>query len=271
MLRETYDRIVALPPIKPIKPAWQRSRFTTTPLRFFFREWFVRRSGANYWLRDAPDVPLALRHNTPDPEALDQIFMQGAVAEPAPVAERLDALGRPPRIIDLGANVGIAAAWFARRWPDATIVCVEPDPVNLSALNQAAARSGGRWRVVEAAAASKPGVLEFALGRDAVSRALPGGGVMVEAIDFFELAGRERPDLVKIDIEGGEWDLLADPRLADLGAVAIGIEVHPHLCPGADPRSEAIPRLKDAGYEVLEVPHVHGAPPEEASLWAWRP
>jgi FkbM family methyltransferase len=264
-----YSRIVAHPWIAPLKPAWQRARHTTSPLRFFAREALHRRTGAVYGLRRAPLVRVALRHATPDPESFDQVFVQGALAEPAPVRERLDGLGRPPVVLDLGANVGVSAAWFAARWPGARIVCVEPDPYNLEALRRAAGRGG--WRVVEAAAAPAAGTLEFAAGADSMSRAARGGGTIVAAVDFFVLAEEERPDLVKIDIEGGEWGLLGDPRLASLSATAIALEFHPHLCPAPDARAEAHARLRAAGYEVSEVPHVLGAPPDEGSIWAWRP
>jgi FkbM family methyltransferase len=265
-----YARVVAHPWIAPLKPTWQRAALTDSPLRFFAREVLRRRRAARYSLRDAPDVPLSLRHVTPDVESFDQVFRQRALEEPDPVRQLIDGLGRPPVVIDLGANVGLSAAWFSARWPGARIVCVEPDPVNLEALRDAADRADGRWHVVEAAAAAEAGTLEFAAGAGATSRARQGGGTTVRAIDFFALAAEERPDLVKIDIEGGEWALFADPRMADLSALAIGIEVHPHLCPAPDARAVAVASLRRAGYEVTEVPHVAGAPADEASLWAWR-
>jgi hypothetical protein len=38
-------------------------------------------------------------------------------------------------------------------------------------------------------------------------------------------------DLLKIDIEGGEWGLLADPRFASTSAKALVMEVHPEARP----------------------------------------
>ncbi|MCA1656658.1 MAG: FkbM family methyltransferase, partial [Actinobacteria bacterium] len=183
----------------------------------------------------------------------------------------IEALGRPPVVLDLGANVGFAAAWFSARWPGARIVCVEPDPFNLEALRDAAAHAGGRWRVIEAAAAAAPGTIEFASGAGATSHARAGGGLRVATVDFFALAAKTRADLVKIDIEGGEWELLTDARLDDLGAIAIFVEFHPHLCPTDDPRAEAVSRLEAAGYTVSEVAPLAHAPADVGLLWAWRP
>ena len=44
-------------------------------------------------------------------------------------------------------------------------------------------------------------------------------------------------DLVKIDIEGGEWPILTDPRFAQLPTPALVIEYHPAGCPGPDPQA----------------------------------
>lgn len=265
-----YERIVAHPRVGPLKPTWIRSRHTTTPLRLFAHEALLQRKGTRtYRLRGAEHIPVVVRHLTPDLLTLDEVFVQRSYEEPPPVSALMERLGRPPRILDLGANVGMAAAWFARRWAGAEIVCVEPDPANLESLRAVAAPAG--WRVVEAAAAAAPGTLEFSAGEFAASQAQPGGGIEVEAIDVFALADELRPDLVKSDMEGGEWALLGDARLRDLSARAIVMEYHPHLCPAPeDPRAEAFARLREAGYTVTDVPGPFGTPEGVGSLWAWR-
>ena len=267
------DAIVAHPRIAPLKPAALRALHTTDPVRFFAREALRRRGPARYRLRRDRRVVVALRHATPDVETFDQVFLQGSVAEPPVVRERLDALGRPPRILDLGANIGVSAAWFAARWPGARIVCVEPDPANLAVLELAAGASDVRWRVVRAAAAAAAGELRFRAGRYAVSRAADAAdaeAIIVRSIDALALIAEERCDLVKLDIEGGEWPILADPRLRELPITALALEFHPYLCPSPDAREVAHDLLMRAGFAVLDMPHVRDAPPDEGSLWAWR-
>jgi FkbM family methyltransferase len=31
-------------------------------------------------------------------------------------------------VVDLGANIGLSYRWLRRRYPNASFVCVEPDP-----------------------------------------------------------------------------------------------------------------------------------------------
>jgi len=267
------ERLAAHPWIGPLKPTAQRAAHVTTPLRFFAREALHRPAVGSYRLRLAPAVPAVLRHGTRDLETFDQVFRQGSVAPPPVVAERLRALGRPPRVLDLGANIGSSAGWFAATFPGATVICVEPDPANLAVLQQASALAAPPWTVLCSAASNTEGELRFAFTGDSVSRASAGDdGVLVRALDAIRLAVDEQIDLVKIDIEGGEWAILGDQRLGALPAVAIALEYHAHLCPrGASPRETAIAALQRAGYETHEVPHVAGAPAEEGSLWAVRP
>jgi FkbM family methyltransferase len=44
------------------------------------------------------------------------------------------AQGKRPLIIDCGANIGMSSVWFAERFPDATIIAVEPQPENFKIL-----------------------------------------------------------------------------------------------------------------------------------------
>jgi len=267
------ERLAAHPWIGPLKPTAQRAALVTTPVRFFAREALQRTTVGEYRLRTDPTVPAVLRHRTRDLETFDQIYLQGAVAPPPSVAAAIAALGRPPRILDLGANIGSSAGWFAAAYRGATITCVEPDPANLAVLERAAALASPPWTVVAAAASDAEGELRFSFSNDSVSRATAdsGAGEAVRAIDALALAIDGEFDIVKIDIEGGEWPLLADPRLADLPALALALEYHGHLAPpGSTPREAAVGALRAAGYEVLEVDHVDDAPADEGSVWAVR-
>jgi methylase of polypeptide subunit release factors len=64
-------------------------------------------------------------------------------------------LGPAPRIVDCGANVGLATAWFVTRHPGASVVALEPEPDALALLRRNVAENG--WTgvtVVDAAAHS---------------------------------------------------------------------------------------------------------------------
>jgi hypothetical protein len=93
------------------------------------------------------------------------------------------------------------------------------------------------------------------------------GTLTVPAIDLYEQINGG-VDLVKMDIEGGEWAILSDPRLADLKANVIRLEWHTMLCPQPDAHAEAIKLLRRGGFtRIVDADHeldVNGV------LWAWR-
>jgi hypothetical protein len=93
-------------------------------------------------------------------------------------------------------------------------------------------------------------------------------GIDVPALDVFSLD--HRVDLLKIDIEGSEWSILADPRLSDLRARVLVMEWHWRFAPVPDAHAAALAFLIDAGYEI------HGDrvdPPRGNTglIWASRP
>jgi FkbM family methyltransferase len=231
-------------------------------------EYRLRRSGAT----------VLIRHDADDPYVLAECF--GRLAQydpPPPVAAALEA-APPARVVDLGGNIGLFGLLAAERWPKAELVSFEPDPSNSELLDRVIAANdmGSRWRLIRAAAAPAPATLRFAAGRSSRSHAVEGEGpqgetIEVEAIDAFpELAGA---DLIKIDIEGGEWGLLSDPRLPELAARVIVLEYHGAGCPEDDARAAALSLLGGAGYRV-ETLHERpaSADPREGLgvAWAWR-
>ena len=66
----------------------------------------------------------------------------------------------PETILDLGANIGIASAWFRGRYPAARIVAVEPDPDTFAKLER---NLGGDDAVtlVQAAVAGESGEVDL--------------------------------------------------------------------------------------------------------------
>jgi FkbM family methyltransferase len=223
---------------------------------------------ATYRLRTG-DVAITLRHGTGDIAILEKVFVRNYYELPAPVAERLEGLSSPPRLVDLGSNIGLFSAFFLTRFPDAQIVGFEPDPENLEVL-KATIRTNGRegsWSVVEACASNRPGSFAFASGNANLSRIASDEKAenVVPAVDAFPYLGQA--DLAKINIEGGEWDLLLDPRFAELELPALVMEYHDILSPQPDFHALALERLVAAGYETQQV----FLTDTEGVLWAWKP
>jgi FkbM family methyltransferase len=238
------------------------------PVRFCARQ-ITRRHGLEAYRLRGSDVRILVRHSTGDLITLEEVLADRQYEPPSELAGLFEPNGRPISVADLGANVGLFSAWVLARRPDAQLVAFEPDPDNAAVLEQCL-RINGRdagETVVRAAAAPAAGELRFLSGELAASRQVEEGGIAVQAVDVFPYL--ERADFVKVDIEGGEWPILADSRFRDLPARALVLEYHPHLCPGPDPRATADALLADAGWTNVE--HMDfDMPPGHGVLWAWR-
>jgi FkbM family methyltransferase len=241
-----------------------RASLVRERFRFVANELRRRPVTSVYRLRDS-DVAVALRHHSGDVLVLDEIFSQGEYEPPNAVRAALDALSTPT-VADLGANIGLFGAWTLRRFPDATIVGVEADPANAAVHRETIEANNleSRWKLIEAFAGTEAGVVRFAGGAFATSHAdNREGSIDVAVVDVFsELAGA---DLVKIDIEGAEWDLLADPRFAALRPQVIVLEYHEDGSPAADPRQAAEQALRTAGLDVVHA----GSKPQFGAGIVW--
>ncbi len=215
---------------------------------------------------------VTLRAGSRDRDIVREVFVDEVYALPPEVSATLNARNQP-RIVDLGANIGLFGRWVLQKLPDASLHGFEPDPANLVILerNIADARVAGRWSVTPACAAPADGTVPFLIGRQAESRAVyetapAADAVEMPTVDVF--AHLRDVDLLKIDIEGGEWPLLTDPRFDRVDAAAIVLEFHPYNCPGpGDSGQTARALLERRGYTVREVQrHQNGV----GTLWAWR-
>jgi FkbM family methyltransferase len=237
------------------------------PLRFTARQATRRGQLARYRLRGS-EVVVYVRHNTPDVNTLDQILLQGHYELPPPAAKALARAKRPLEVLDLGANVGVFAAYVFESDPGARVVCFEPDAENAAVVRRSIeANPGLSWELVEACAAAENGVVRFTSGLFTNSRVETNGeGDLLPAVDIFPAAAEAA--YLKIDIEGAEWALLADPRFASLPARIIALEYHDYLCPGPDPARLAREALERGGYDVAEAGLE--TTPGHGMLWGWK-
>ena len=246
------------------------ARRVADPVRFALADALVRDRVVAHRLRDS-GIEVLIEHGSLDVHTFHELFHEQIYAPPPQVDGALAALGRPLRILDVGANIGLFGAWALGRWPDATIDAYEPDPRN-AALHRRTIERNGRadaWRLHEAAAACDDGTLRFTTGRYVLGRPADADDPDAREVAKVDVLPRlVASDLVKIDAEGSEWAILADPRFRTTEARAIALEYHPDLCPSGDAREAAVGLLADAGFAVTDVPTP--APPGYGSLWAWR-
>jgi FkbM family methyltransferase len=214
---------------------------------------------------------VVVRHGTVDVFLLWEIFGVPAYSVPEAVRDALARDGRPIRLVDLGANVGFAARFLSTQLPVDSIVAYEPVAANLAALSQnrdVETRTGSpTWEVVPAAATTRSEDVRFGHGHSTAGR------IVTDARDAAVVPGRDViPDLtdavlLKMDIEGGEWPIIADERFAHTGVRALVMEFHPWGCPAPDPRAYACDLLQSAGFTVHEVTATSAG---IGTLWAYR-
>jgi FkbM family methyltransferase len=230
--------------------------------RFLAFELLRRRGVRRYRLRGT-GLSTAVRHPLNDMWILDEIFVQ-RVYEPPP--EVLSVLGPAPRVLDLGGHAGNFALFALSRFPGAEVTSFEPNPQNAAMLDWSREANGvqARWRLERAAAGAAPGTLQVS-GESFLSRVGGDAGVEVEVRDVLPLL--DTADLAKIDIEGGEWPLLEDPRLATAAVRALVLELH-ELAPGDTTyRDRAVQLLRDAGFTTGPL---FDERPDTACIWAWK-
>lgn len=138
------------------------------------------------------------------------------------------AKGLVPIIVDAGANIGSASIWFAKRFPEAGIVAIEPDEDNCTLLRKNTARFS-KVSVREAAIGAKNGFVELSrTGSSAtITTTRASSGCPVLTIDdAIASVYKGVPFITKVDIEGFESDLFASNLDWIDHAYAIFIEPH---------------------------------------------
>lgn len=133
-------------------------------------------------------------------------------------------------VVDAGANIGLASVWFARRFPDATVVALELEPENAALL---ARNVAALPNVVPLHAALRPDNRPVAaVGDDGEWAYVAQPGGTIQSVTPAELIAQHGPiDILKLDIEGGERDLLADSGDWIAQVRTIVAELHPRAAP----------------------------------------
>ncbi len=171
--------------------------------------------------------PIHLRLRTSDVPLLTQVILQSQYDCQLPT---------PPRVIvDAGANIGLASIFFANKYPDAMIICVEPAPSNLKLLRKNMAHypnsvivAGALWNDNTNVAIVDPGGGEW--GFQIADE--PNGSAGVEAITMDRLmdkCGIDYVDLLKVDIEGAEKEVFESSSKWIDRVGCIAVELHDPL------------------------------------------
>lgn len=231
----------------------------TFPSRFRYIAWKLSgsRGTLRCRLRDGPKISIRPRPSD-DYDTAYEIFRLGAYNT------GLDS-ARVRRVVDVGGNVGYSCLFWCWRYPKAHILTYEPHPVHSEILSSHLRANGYSDRVtlVQAGAAARATTavlldddIRSTLLLDGVSNPRNRPGIEIRTVDFFETVGRDPIDILKIDIEGGEYELLQDPRFDQVaGRVeCIIMEWHkraPHHLGG----QWCADRLSGLGFIIGDAPH----------------
>lgn len=204
-----------------------------------------------------------MRANTPDEIVAKSCFggeFDRAISAARPLRHRL--------IIDAGGYIGTAAIVFAEAFPDATVVTLEPSLENFMVLkknvspyrnvvplNVALGREPGR-RTLHNRKTGQWGYSIVANPSDCKSPELLHGVDVITIQDILADFKSSGIDILKLDIEGAEYELLQDgaPWLTNVHVLVA--ELHDRIIPGctvAFKKATARRRNTRAGEKVVSI------------------
>ena len=198
-----------------------------------------------------------------------------------------------PRILDCGANVGLASLFFHRLYPQARITAFEADPSLFQMLDaNLKANGAAAVEIRHAAIWTSTGTLTFRCEGsdsgmiDSLPGAVAGAATTVPSLRLRDVLEAEPVDLMKLDIEGAEDAVLADCEPMLHRVKALVMDLH-EFDPAQRQAPRVLERLTRAGFtyaadDFVALPwrepraDADSPFPEKALQWAmtvraWRP
>ena len=277
------DTIVAPRPsaVAGVKQALYRS----SALRFLYaraRNPFDRREGAKVFsnadayaralyekadgqvvLQTRDGLRIAIRRNRWDAEIVREIFFRQPYT-------RHTTVGPAPVVIDIGGYIGDFTLYALSRLDASRVIVYEPTLENFQLVQQNVALNGFEDRTtVVNAAVGLPGELTLFVQKDTADeihassywyeehehRTVP--SFSLEQV--FETHDVDLVDLLKVDCEGGEYDILGDVPNALLDRIA-NVVFEYHEVDGFRPKLEhVLNRLSAAGFTLHRAGHIVSA------------
>ena len=164
--------------------------------------------------------------------------------------DALVSAGQQALIVDCGANIGLSSIWYAKEFPKAKIVAVEPDPSNL----EIAAKNLAPYQNVDLIAGavwdtpSKVGIINP--GVDPWKFRVQEGDGSTAGVTMDQLSGGSPILIAKIDIEGAERELFRSNTEWIDRTDCIAIELHDWLFPGGGTSQPFITAMAKRPHEI---------------------
>lgn len=133
-------------------------------------------------------------------------------------------------ILDVGAHVGFFTLWARSFNANVQIICIEPHPDNVTALGQHIAENKiSNVEIVKGALTAESGKRNLEVSRDTHNHKIIGEpsnkSIVVQGYSLLQIVKKysvDRFSLVKMDIEGGEYELFnawSETEYQKIGAI----------------------------------------------------
>lgn len=191
--------------------------------------------------------PVYLRENSTDHTVFKQIFVGREYDFEIPF--------KPRNILDGGANIGLAALYFASRFKDLVIISVEPDAENIQAIKRNIQNypnvkifQSAIWHTSAYLKVIDPGYGKWALKVEEVSKNDPQAFKATTINEIMKLFNVDSFDIIKLDIEGAEREIFLNNNYLEWikNTRMLIIEIHDFLYAGLS--TEIIAKMKSNNF-----------------------
>lgn len=187
--------------------------------------WSLRQSKVNVKVPSFPNR-FTLRRFSSDLSVFSQIFIDEELGLYTPSSPRL--------IIDGGANIGLSSAYYAKKYPNAKVIAVEPSMENCVAwrdncrvFSNTQLIEGGLWSSSGFLRIANPEAPAWAYYCEAAEEGISGAFRAYTIDEIIDSSGHDHCDLLKLDIEGAEGALFSPEANLWISRVnVILVEVH---------------------------------------------
>jgi FkbM family methyltransferase len=178
-----------------------------------------------------PGYTVYLRAGSSDIQVFEQIFIRQHY--------KLETAVSPISILDIGANIGLAAVYFKIQFPSAKIVCIEPEASNFDMLVRNT-RNLKDVKLIKAALWSRKAFLKI-VNKEAEKFSFIVQESTENEADFQAVSlddilrdyNLDRVDLLKMDVEGAEAEVFREEPSWIKKVDNWIIEFHENLHPGS--------------------------------------
>jgi FkbM family methyltransferase len=178
--------------------------------------------------------PVVLRIGTTDVSVMRQVLQECQYDAEFPFV--------PRRIVDAGANIGLAAVYFANKYPNSEILAVEPELSNFQLLKENTrsypnvhAIRGALWKEDGELILFDPDMGHHGFQTHDIDGRAVVGQVRVKAFTVPSLMRHmnwSQVDLLKVDIEGAEKEVFESSEGWIRCVEACMVELHDSIKPG---------------------------------------